>query len=210
MDSRGPTRRRFSAGLITVLVVGGTSASAAAAVAVEVPNTAIGAIVSAVGGSLVEISVDASLAPASIRVGDGAPVDVGARVLLKGKGAARHRFLDDARNAPKVGANIRKVLSAADGANAKRYEDNHRAWSRPFARKVLRWQQQLAKAKLAGKRIRDAHGRIYLLEWAGAKIDPKAKSSGPAALAKLPDGPRASTPGAYETYVTKLVTAVGR
>jgi hypothetical protein len=104
--------------------------------------------------------------------------------------------------------NQREALSRAAPALGERLAQNHRAWSRPFARKVVRWQSELSRSTVHGKTIRDDHGRVYLLEWAGAKIDSSAKSSGPRRLAKLPKAPDAPTLAAYEAYLRRLIAAV--
>jgi len=177
---------------------------------VRVPGNAVAAIASTIGGKDVAVAVDTGLSGPQIRIGDGDPIDVSKRLLLKGTGSARDLFLDDARNAPKLGVNLREAMSKAAPALAKRLQENHRAWSIPFARKVVRWQSELAGSTVSGKTVRDEHGRVYLLEWAGAKIDSSAKSSGPAGLADLPRAPDAPTLAAYEAYVRRLISAVTR
>jgi hypothetical protein len=177
---------------------------------VRVPGNAVAAIAGAIGGKDVKVVVDTGLSGPQVRIGDGDPIGVSDRLLLKGVGSARALFLDDARNAPKLGVNLREAMSKAAPKLAKRLQENHRAWSMPFARKVVRWQAELAKSTVHGKTIRDEHGRIYLLEWAGAKIDSAAKSSGPTSLANLPRAPDAPTLAAYEAYVRRLIAAVTR
>jgi hypothetical protein len=204
------TRRTWMIGASSagVALFAGPLRAEAPALEVRVPGNAVAAIASTIGGKDLKVMVDTALSGPQIRIGDGEPIDVSKRLLLKGTGSARDLFLDDARNAPKLGANLREVLSKAAPQLAKRLQENHRAWSRPFARKVVRWQSDLARSIVRGKTIRDEHGRIYLLEWAGAKIDASAGSSGPPGLAKLPKAPDAPTLAAYETYVRRLIAAV--
>lgn len=154
-----------------------------------------------------KLVLEDALDPTVIEIG-AKPVEIGQRVLLKGDGDARERYLDDARNAPKVGAHIRDALAKSDPGNAPSYESRHRAWSRPFARQVLAWREKLQRSNVRGKRLRDAHGRIYLLEWAGATVVASAAEEGPAALARLPKAPKGMTLAAYQAYVQSLVDAV--
>ncbi len=181
-------------------------ARAFAPVEVAAPSASAGALVAAVGGDAVAVTIDESLPATRLRVG-GDTVEIGHRILLKGRGPARSRFLDDARNAAKLGANIRDALAERDPARAAVYTERHRDWSRPFAKKVLRWQARLQKGPVSGQRVRDVHGRVYLLEWAGAVVDPKASFTGPAALAQLPAAPSGPTLADYEAYIERLVTA---
>jgi len=182
----------------------------APALEVRVPGNAVAAIASTIGGKDVVVVVDTGLSGPQVRIDGGDPIDVSKRLLLKGAGSARDLFLDDARNAPKLGVNLRDAMSKAAPALSKHLQENHHAWSRPFARKVVRWQSELARSTVRGKTIRDEHGRVYLLEWAGAKIDSSARSSGPPSLASLPKAPDAPTLAAYEAYIRRLVGAVTR
>ncbi|MBL8975131.1 MAG: hypothetical protein JNK56_31320, partial [Myxococcales bacterium] len=118
------------------------------------------------------------------------------------------RFLDDPRNAAKLGASIRNAIVAAQPALKAQIEANHKAWTHPFARRVIAWNAKLARSSLRGQRVADAHGRAALLEWAGAIIDPAATAKGPAALAAAPRGPAAPTLASYIEYLEALVAAV--
>lgn len=203
----GLDRRRFIGALAAAVVAAGWSAPARAAqLVVEVPGRAVGAIASAVGGNLVRVSVGKGLEPGQIRI-DGQAIDVSRTILLKGKGAARARYLDDPRNATKLGGNIRDALKKVAPAQAETFAANHRAWSRPFVRRVLAWQKKLESSPVRGRRVSDPHGRRYLLEWAGATVVSGAAAP-PAALAKAPEQPDAPTLAAYEAYVGALVDAV--
>ncbi len=178
-----------------------TQAWAAEPVEVVTANNAIGAIVAAEGGEAVKVVVDRTLGPLEIRIA-GAVVDVSGTILLKG------RFLDDPRNATKLGASVRNALVAAVPALKAELEANHKAWAHPFARRVIAWNAKLARSSVRGQRVVDVHGRAALLEWAGAIIDPKAASKGPAALAAAPRGPAAPTLASYIEYLEALVAAV--
>jgi len=177
------------------------AAQADEVVEVAAANNAVGAIVAAEGGAAVQVVVDRTLGPTQIRIA-GAVVDVSGTILLKG------HFLDDPRNATKLGASIRNALVAAKPALKATLEANHKAWTHPFARRVITWNAQLAKSSVRGQRVTDVHGRAALLEWAGATIDPKATSKGPAALASAPKGPAAPTLDSYTAYLEALVRAV--
>ncbi len=201
------SRRRWlaSATLAALLCVGRTAV--AAELEVAAPTVAVAAIVAATAGPGGQITIDASLGAAELRIA-GAVVDVRGTILLKGDPAAQRRFLDDPRNAAKLGAIVRRALAAAYPERAAEFEANHRAWSRTFARDVLQWSARLERASVRGQRLRDAYQRIYLLEWAGATIDAAAPSTGPAALASLPDAPRAADLTGYRDYVDALVAAL--
>ena len=168
---------------------------------VAAANNAIGAIVAAEGGDAVQVVVDRALGPLEIRIA-GAVVSVSGTILLKG------RFLDDPRNAAKLGASIRNALVAAKPALKAQIEANHKAWTHPFARRVIAWNAKLARSSLRGQRVADAHGRAALLEWAGAVIDPASAAKGPAALATAPRDPAAPTLASYIEYLEALVAAV--
>jgi hypothetical protein len=206
------TRRGWLRGLalcagVFVLGGGGRLGKAAAPLAIEAPGNAVGAVAATIGGDRVKIRIDPALGPTEIRIA-GKSVDVGHRILLKGKGPARGRFLEDARNAPKLGANIRDALSKLDPPGAATYAANHKAWSRPFAQKVLQWSKRLARSPVKGRRIADTYGRAALLEWAGAKVDENAPEKSPASLAKLPLEPGRPTASAYENHIEALVAAL--
>lgn len=206
------TRRQLfrmipAAATAAVVVAVDRRAWARAVTPVAVSNTAVGAIVAAEGGELVTVQVDASLASGKIRIGSDAATNVATKLRLKGSGEARDRFLDDARNATRLGSAIRDALSAAMPEHAKTFDANHTAWARPFARKALGWSKKLAKSKVAGAKVRDDHGRVYLLEWAGASVDPRGGRA-PKGLAKAPKGPDRATLASYERYVGALVAAL--
>lgn len=206
------TRRRLlrlvpAAATAGVVIAAHPRAWARAGTVVAVPSKAMGAIVAAEGGELVTVRVDASLGGGRIRIGDGATVNVAAKLRLKGSAKARDRFLDDARNATLLGSGIRDALAQAMPKHAKTFDANHTAWARPFARKALAWSKKLAKSKVAGKKVRDDHGRVYLLEWAGASVDPRGERA-PAKLAKAPGGPDGATLASYERYIAALVAAL--
>lgn len=175
-------------------------ARAAELLEVAVDNNAIGAIAAAEGGDAVRIVVDPSLGPLEIRIAS-AVIDVSGTILLKG------RFLDDPRNAAKLGASIRNALIAAQPALKAQIEANHRAWTQPFARRVITWNAKLARSSLRGQRVADVHGRAALLEWAGAVIDPGG-AKGPPALATAPKDPAAPTLASYIEYLEALIAAV--
>lgn len=177
----------------------------AAAISVAAPNNSIGAIVAATGKALLEVKIDATLADDEIAIAGGVPVVISQRVLRKGQGAARSRFLDDARNATKVGGNIKTALSDALPELAARFDTHHQEWAKPFASKAVAWTKQLAKLGLGS--VRDDHGRVYLLEWAGATIDPDARPS-PAGLARAPEQPSKPTLDAYQDYIVDLIAAL--
>jgi hypothetical protein len=196
-------------GFMSAIGVAGRSrvAAARAPLSVEVADNAVAAIVAAVGGAGVTVTTKAGGEIGHILV-DGTSHAALGKVVLKGSGAARARFLDDPRNAPGFGAAVRDVLKALDPAGAAGYDERHKAWSRPFARQVLKWTTRLKTSPVAGKTVSDPHGRIYLLEWAGAKVSAKAPASAPAALASAPAGPAKGTLAAYTAYIEKLVAAV--
>lgn len=177
-----------------------------ASLEVAVPGNAVGAIVAAVGEGGVTLTVDDTLDATKIRIGN-AVVDVAGSILLKGKGATRARFLDDPRNAPKLGGTVRDALKKAAPGSAARFEQNHRAWSRAIVRKILDWQKALAKSPVAGKKVKDPYGRRYLLEWAGADVTPGGIAP-PASLAKAPAQPKQPSAAAYQAYVDALVRAL--
>lgn len=198
--------RRTWLGLMAVgacagVLLGPGAARAAETLEVAAANNAVGAIVAAEGGDAVQVAVDRTLGPTQIRIA-GAVVDVSGTILLKG------RFLDDPRNAAKLGASVRKALVQARPDLKAQFEANHKAWTHPFARKIIGWNARLAKSSVRGQRVADVHGRAALLEWAGAVLDPKSSAKGPAALAKAPGGPAAPTLAGYIEYIEALVVAL--
>lgn len=215
MSDRAPsprpwTRRRFVAGIGglagTGAVVLGRRARAADLYEVSVPHVALGAVVSAIGGDDVVITIDPSLPLATLTLG-GTQLSLAERLLLKGEGDARRRYLDDARNAPKLGAAVRDGLRSTWPQIADQVAQRHKTWSRGLAHAVLRWSRSLAEAGLRDKRVRDPDGRIYLLEWAGAIVTSDGASPS-ATLARAPQQPSAATDAAYRAYVQSLVDAL--
>ncbi len=202
------SRRAFVSGVTTCAVGWSGRAQAAAPdpLPVVASSAALGAVAAAIGGNAVHVTVDPALEGGKLRLGP-TLVDATRGLLLKGQGAARARFLDDGRNATKVGKRIRDALVAALPAQATSIQDRHRAWSRDLAKQVLRWDLALRNSSLRGKRISDPHGRRYLLEWAGATFDPTGRP-GPASLAKLPPDASEPTPAGYRKYLGQLVAAV--
>jgi hypothetical protein len=180
-------------------------ASAFEPLEVGVEGNALAAIVKQIGGN--DVRVIRSKSGHQIHIA-GADHPCLPASKLKGKGAARARFLDDARFAPSVGATVRDLLAAADPAHAARFAENHKAWSRAFALEVVTWTKRLRASVVAGKRVRDPYGRIYLLEWAGATLDPASPRVAPPKLAKLADGPSDATMSAYKAYIERLVRAL--
>jgi hypothetical protein len=104
---------------------------------VAVPHLAFGAVVAAIAGRDVAIEVDPALAIDAMRMGD-VTVSVADRLLLKGEGNTRGRYLDDARNAPKLGAAVRDRLHARWPELGEGVALRHKAWSRALVRNVLR------------------------------------------------------------------------
>jgi hypothetical protein len=203
------TRRRWLATSLNVgaLIVVGRPAQAAEGVEVAAPSVAVAAIIAATAGPGAVIPIDPALGPAQVRI-SGALVDVRGNILLKGDPLAQRRFLDDPRNAAKLGASLRRALADAYPARAADFEGNHRTWSRAFAHDVLQWNGRLERAAVRGQRVRDQHQRAYLLEWAGATVDPSASEGGPGTLATLADGPRHAHLASYREYVEALVRAL--
>ncbi|MCA9710000.1 MAG: hypothetical protein KDK70_29445 [Myxococcales bacterium] len=171
-----------------------------------VPHYAFGAVVSAIGGGDVTVELDGALPVATMRLGDD-PVSVAERLLLKGQGEARRNYLDDARNAPKLGAMVRDQLRTRWPELEAAVVARHKAWSGELVRDVLRWTQQLQGAGLRGKRVRDPGGRIYVLEWAGAVVTNDGEDP-PPGLLSAPTQPSAPTPAAYRKYVQALIDAL--
>lgn len=198
MFSRRTWLTTMAAGACTLAA---TPVWAGEAVEVAAANNAVGAIVAAEGGAAVQVVIDRTLGPTQVRIA-GAIADVAGTILLKG------RFLDDPRNAAKLGAGVRKALIAARPDLKADFEANHKAWTHPFARKILAWNAALARSSVRGQRIADVHGRAALLEWAGAVIDAKSAAKGPAALAQAPRGPAAPTMASYIEYLEALVAAL--
>ncbi len=203
MFTRRSWLRMIAVGACTLAATTATPAAASTAETLEVAvaDTAVGAIVAAEGGAAVKIVIDPRLGPAEIRVA-GAIADVAGTILLK------PRFLDDPRNATKLGAGVRKALVAARPDLKDAIAANHKAWTQPFARQIMAWNARLSRSSVRGQRIVDVHGRAALLEWAGAVIDPKSPTRGPAALARSPRAPAAPTLASYTAYIEALVAAL--
>lgn len=164
---------------------------------VTVPTRVLGAIVAAEGGAAVVVRIDGQLGPADIRVG-------GAVHSVAG---SQRDLLDDPRNAPRVGAGVRKILVAVRPDLAAAFEANHKAWTMAFVRKVLAWNARLAKTPVRGKRIVNSFDRAALLGWAGAVVDAKGQPS-PPALARAPRDATAATLESYVAYVEALVRSL--
>lgn len=173
-------------------------AGATAALRVGAGSNALGAIVAAAGGGLVVVELDRSLAPTELRVAGVVHAVGGTRV--------KPGLLDDPRNAPRIGATVRKLLAAADPAHAAEFDGNHKAWTHAFVRKVLAWNTRLQRSSVRGKKIADTQ-RVALLEWAGAIVDPSGDKP-PAALARAPKDAAAATLASYEAYIDALVQSL--
>lgn len=193
--------------VLSMTLVGSRHARADGETIIRVPHAAVGVVVSALAKTGTNVVVDDQLAPTTIAIDD-SEVGVGTRLLLKGKGANRRRFLDDPRNAPKLALNVSKALGKHFPEQAADVETRRKAFSRQIAKSCLKWMHRLEGSRVAGKRVTDPHGRRYLLEWAGATIDSGAADSGPAALEKLPAAPASPTLEGYRAYIDRLVAAL--
>jgi hypothetical protein len=166
---------------------------------VAAPSHALAAIVAAEGGSAVAVALDRTLGPTEIRVG--------AALHGVGGGLAARDVLDDPRNAPRLGAGVRKVLAAARPDLAAELERNHRAFSHTFVRKVLAWNARLAGSPYRGKRIINSVDRAALFAWAGVVVDPRGQQP-PPALTRLPRDAAEPTLASYAAYVDSLVASL--
>lgn len=208
------SRRGFITALAGVTVVGGSIALPGRAQArtqagvVTVPHLAFGAIVSAIAGPDLAIAIDPSLPLANMRAGD-LLVSLADRVLLKGEGTARRRYLDDARNAPKLGAAVRDHLRTQWPELGDAFVLRHKTWSRALVRNILRWTQALEASGLRGKRVRAPGDFVYLIEWAGAELAGDGIEP-PKGLLRAAREPAAATAEGYREYVQGLVDAVSR
>lgn len=192
------TRRLWLSAAAAIAMISITGpALAAEPLQVTVPTRVLGAIVAAEGGAAVAIHVDAALGPADIRVAG----------AVHSVAASQRDLLDDPRNAPRVGAGVRKILSAARPDLAATFEANHKAWTMTFVRKVLAWNTRLASSPVRGKRVINSFDRAALLAWAGAVVDPKGQPS-PPALARAPKDATAATLESYVAYVEALVRSL--
>jgi len=178
----------------------------AASTEVAVSNNSVGAIAAATCGQRFQIKVDASLKPWEARIA-GKVVDIGSRLHPAGAKVTA-TFLDDPRSAPKLGVNLRNAVAAAFPDKRAELVANHKAWSRPFVRKIMAWSRQLAGSSVRGKRVADVHNRAAALAFAGATIDPLAANRGPAGLARLPAGPAKPTLESYTAYLDRVVAVL--
>lgn len=207
------TRRRFlgfvgtGAAVLMVTASRVARAQTADSLVVKAGSNNLAALVAAVLGSAGQVSVDPKLAATDIKIGAASPTNVTDRILFKGQGDARGRFLDDARNAPRVAMNIQHALAAARPDLEGVLDANERAWAKPFAKQAFKWGRRLGASPVAGKNVKDRDGRVYLLEWAGATVSPRGNPP-PRALAGAPKDAKAPTPAAYEAYVEALVGAL--
>ncbi|TPV92853.1 MAG: hypothetical protein B7733_23455 [Myxococcales bacterium FL481] len=207
------SRRNLLTTLSAAVVVGPTRGARAMlaanpSVPVVVPNHSVGAIVAAIAGKLASVTVDRSIDANRLVLAGSRHVEIAARIRVKGSGVAATRFLDDARNATTAAANIRDALILAAPQREAQLRLQHREWSRPFARRALRWTQALQRSSHRGARWADTYARVYLLEWTGVIVDASAGPS-PASLAKLPAEPTSSTMAAYVSYIDELVRTMG-
>jgi hypothetical protein len=205
------SRRGFLGTLMSATVLGASIVQPRAAHAgndrvVTVPDQAFATVIAAIADTDLALTLDPTLPPATMRIGD-ASVSLADRLLLKGQGATRHRFLDDARNAPKLGAAVRDQLRARWPELGDAFAERHKAWSRALVRNILRWTQTLDRTGLRGKRVRDPQGWIYLLEWAGAEVTTDGIEP-PSGLHDAPRQPASTTPQGYQDYVQALVDAL--
>ena len=131
-------RRHFFASSLGLCALARPAWAAPASRVCKVPSQAMGAIVAATGGTGLRIELDSAMDPRSISL-DGKLASVTEALLIKGAGDAQKTFLDDARNAPRVGAAVRDLLAAAEPDRAAEFKDMHRAWARPWARRCIDW-----------------------------------------------------------------------
>ena len=177
------------------------------ALAVAAPNAAVGALVAATTGAHALVSTDGALAPTQLRLGT-VVVNVGDGIRLPAGTRASRLFLDDARNAPRLGGNIRDALIAQRPDLQEQLVANHKSWTRGLARSIIAWNHALEKSPVRGQRITDKHGRYALLNWAGAVIDPASNNPGPSALGRLPQEPSSCELAAYTRYIDGLIATL--
>ncbi|MGB1014461.1 MAG: hypothetical protein ACPG4T_10040 [Nannocystaceae bacterium] len=151
--------------------------------------------------------IDASLKPWEARVA-GKVVDIGSQLHPAGTLEATATFLDDPRSAPKLGVNLRKAVVAAFPGELAELAANHKAWSRPFVRKIMDWSRELAGSSVRGKRVADAHNRAAALAFAGATIDSRARWHGPTGLTQLPGEPVQPALESYTAYLERVVATL--
>ena len=176
----------------------------------RIRDATLAAIAHGVVGSRVGIVVDEATSGAVFVQPSNAserPIDVTPGLVLKGQGAGRTRFLDDPRNAPRVGAAFRDALGKWLPEHVAAFAANHKQSSQLLVRHVLRWQRALKNASVHGKKIRDDYNRVYLLEWGGAQVDAQGSPS-PRALAKAPLSPTSPTMASYIAYIEALVQSL--
>jgi hypothetical protein len=181
------------------------AAHAAPSVPVKISNLSLGGIVAEIGGAWIAVVVDPSLPATHIQIGEKPAVDIAQNILLKGDGAARARYLDDARNSAPVGTAVKQALKNAIPQASADIESQHRNWAKSFARRVLAWNKAIA-SKLANRTFRPS-AYTYLLEWAGAKIAANGETP-PPSLSRVPSQPTAPTLAAYESYVDTVVSSL--
>ncbi len=151
--------------------------------------------------------MDDSLPPLHVAAGT-APVALSAGIVLKGAGLARARVLDDARNALKFAQNARDYFRETMPEQATRIGQRHATFAPTFGKRVLTWHKQLQRSAIAGQAVQDTYQRIYLLEWAGARVAPSAGVPAPVGLAKAPQTPATPDLAGYLAYVDALVAAI--
>ena len=194
-------------GLGTAAMSGAVHAQPSTKASLRIRDVSLAAVAHGVAGSRVRIVVgEAASAAVFVPPANGSehPIDVTPGLVLKGQGAARNRFLDDPRNAPRVGAAFRDALGKWLPDHASAFAANHKQSSQVLVRNVLRWQRALKNSPVHGKKIRDDYNRVYLLEWGGAQVDPQGSPS-PSALAKAPSSPASPTMAGYIAYIEALV-----
>lgn len=193
------TRRLWlSAAAATAMISITRHAVAGEPLEVTVASHKLGAIVAAEGGTAIVVRIDGALGPSDLRVGN----------AVHSVAASQRDLLDDPRNAPRVGAGVRKILAAVRPDLAAAMEANHKAWTAAFVRKVLGWNARLASSPVRGKHLINTFDRAALLTWAGAVIDPKGQPS-PPALARAPKDATAATLESYVAYIETLVRSLG-
>lgn len=192
-------RQWLSAGIAIALAPLTRRADAAPAVLrVDAASNALGAIVAATAGDAAVLAVDRTLGPVELRLGG---------VVHKLGPAAPRDVLDDPRNAPRLGAGVRKLLAAARPDLAAELERNFRTWTHAFVRQVLAWNARLAASPHRGKRVINSVDRATLFTWAGIVVDP-AGTPPPPALARLARDCAEPTLRSYIAYVEALVASL--
>lgn len=192
-------RRCLVAGAAIALAHVTRRANAAPAVLqVAAASNALGAIVAASAGASALVVLDRTLGPGELRI-NGVVHSLGS--------ASRRDVLDDPRNAPRLGAGVRKLLAAARPDLAAEFDRNFRTWTHAFVRQVLAWNARLAASPLRGKRVINSVDRAALFAWAGVVVDPRGQPP-PPALARLARDCAAPTLASYTAYVEALVASL--